>query len=222
MGRGGLARALALVLLVGSAAQGAAQPSAPSADRVSRLVARGDALRDVGDTISALGLYRDAVSVGPRRPEGYAALGALHLTLGEPARAREVFEVGVRAAPGSEALWLGLARARRALGAPREALEALRTLQHRVPGSRTGLEALAETAEAQGAFVEALGARRALHELLAADPSAAEHAAEHAAEQRMRVRALERLIGVAERVRGPAACAPTETSPVLRALGRCP
>jgi tetratricopeptide (TPR) repeat protein len=196
----------------------------PSAsERVARMVARGQRLREAGDTLSALAYFRDAISAAPRRPEGYAALGELYLAIDEPARALEVFETGTRnvtarSAEESEALWLGLASTLRALGQHERALGALRTLRQLAPAARGGLEALADATEARGSFVEALATRRALVALLAAGEPEERDAL---LAQRARVRALEVLLGGAERVRRRGACL-EDLGVVRRALARCP
>jgi tetratricopeptide (TPR) repeat protein len=197
-----------------------AQPN-PNVDRVARAIERGDAHRNVGDTVSAVAFYRDAIAVAPRRSEGYAALGALYLTLGEPARALEVLETGVRNGSRGEALWLGYARALEALGQTRRALDALRRWVELEPSSRAGLRALADAAERQGAFVEALAARRALLDQLRESGESPPRAEELSREQ-LQVRALERLLGAAEHVRTAALCKEPSESEVARGLARCP
>lgn len=218
---------LVLSLLISGLAR--AQPSSDLAprraaapfDRTSRLLARGQLLRDAGDSISALAYFRDAVAAAPREPQGYVALGSLYLELDEPLRALEVFETGARLAQRGEGLWLGLARTLQKLGQDARALEALRTLRSTDPTGRAGLTALAEATESRGSFIEALGARRALLALLAGEPPGDDREA-MLNEQRARVRALELLIGGAERVRARSVCNTGEPSPVRRALAACP
>ena len=205
---------LSLVLALVFSVQAHAQ-SAPTLDRMALLIERGHARRAAGDVIGALGLYRDAISVAPRRSAGYVALGELYLALSEPSRALEVFESGARAAGDGEALWIGLARARDAMGKHDEARDALRTLRVRAPDAPAALSALAEAAEARGAFVEALSVRRALLARLDADAPAY-------TEARARVRALERLVGAADRVRGGAVCKDPRVGAVRHALAGCP
>jgi len=197
-----------------------AQPSY-AADRVARLIARGNVLREAGDTISALAYYRDAISAAPRKAEGYVALGELYLALDEPARALEVYTAGTRSGVHGEALWLGLAAALDKLGQHERALDALRRLRALDPGSQSGLAALADASEAHGSFVEALAARRALLALLADEPESDAQVA-LLADQNARVRALCYLLGAAERVRTKTICASAEQSQVRRALARCP
>jgi len=189
-----------------------AQPN-PHIDRVARAIERGDTHRNVGDSVSAVAFYRDAIAAAPRRSEGYAALGALYLTLGEPARALEVLEAGVRVGARGEALWLAYARALETLGQARRALEALRRWVELEPDSLGALRALADAAERSGAFVEALAARRALLDKLTAGAQGPEQA---------QVRALERLLGAAEHVRAAAQCKEPSDSALARALARCP
>jgi tetratricopeptide (TPR) repeat protein len=201
-----------------------AQPNS-TVDRVARYIQRGDAHRAVGDTVSALAFYRDAIAVAPRRSEGYAALGAMYLEIGEPARALEVYEAGVASAHGGEALWLGYARTLEKLGQPGRALDALRRWLEVEPRSRGGLRALADAAERRGAFAEALAARRALLDQLAESGARSGESGELAREtasERAQVRALERILGAAERVRSREACEAEEPSNVARALARCP
>lgn len=211
----------ALVTLSVLHPQATAQPNA-TVDRVARLVERGDAHRAIGDAVSALAFYREAISVAPRRSEGYAALGGMYLELGEPARALEVYEAGVRAAGSGEALWLGYARTLERLGHAERALEALRRWVDVEPSSQRGLRALAEAAERRGAYAEALAARRALLDQLT-DGGRRERGNEpDVAAERAQVRALERMLGSAERVRTAHTCATAEASDIARALARCP
>lgn len=190
-------------------------------DRVARALERGDAHRKVGDTLSALAFYRDAIAIAPRRSEGYAALGALHLKLGEPLRALEVYEAGVRNAGRGEALWLGYAEVLEAVQQPARALAALRRYLELEPSSERGLRALAEAAARRGAFVEALATRRALLDLFTKANAHGERAQEVLVE-RAQVRALERVVGGAERVRGHTVCADPSAGGVARALAHCP
>lgn len=205
---------LLLIVSLALAYPALAQNVAPL-DRMTLLIERGDGRKRAGDVIGALGLYRDAISAAPRKSAGYVALGQLYLALDEAGRALEVFESGARAAGDGEAIWLGLAKARTALGRHDEARAALRSLRERAGDSPEALTALAEAAEARGAFVEALSLRRALLTRIAAE-------APEQAEARARVRALERLIGAADRVRGLGACRDPEPSVVRRALAACP
>ncbi|MET0343245.1 MAG: hypothetical protein ABW252_19710 [Polyangiales bacterium] len=200
--------------LVTLGARADAQPA--SADRVARLVARGDAQRAYGDSISAVRTYRDAIAAGPRRGEGYVALGALYRALDEPSRAREVYEAARRAQVHSEPLVLAYADTLARMDAPLDALRVLRDQVRAEPDALASLEALAALAEARGAYVEALAARRGA---LAVRTRQGEV---ELAEPRTRVRALERLLGPAERVRAQLQCADPATSDVLRALARCP
>ena len=216
-----MALASIAALLVSSPRTAEAQPNA-TVDRVARYIDRGDAHRKVGDTVSALAFYRDAINVAPRRSEGYAALGAMYLELGEPARALEVYEAGVRAAGSGEALWLGYAHTLEQLGQRERALDALRRWVDLEPSSQRGLRALAEAAERRGAYAEALAARRALLDQLT-DGGRRERGNEpDVASERAQVRALERMLGSAERVRTAQTCVSNEASDVARALARCP
>lgn len=215
-----VATRLLSALLVVSVAH--AQPNA-RVDRVARAIARGDAHREAGDTISAVTFYREAIAVGPRRSDGYAALGALYLSLGEPARALEVYEAGTRAGVHGEALWLGYAETFEALGKPARALDTLRRWLALEPGSLAGLRALAEAAERRGAFVEALAARRALLDRLRTSPFAQDPAQQRlAATEAAQVRALELLLGGAERIRGRTLCDDPSSGEVARGLAHCP
>lgn len=193
----------------------AVQAEPPTFDRAKRLIERGRSAAAAGDTLSALGYYRDAISAAPRRDDGYIALGELYLVLGEPARALEVLQAGARWTIRGEALWLALSAAHQALHEDAKALDALRQLHRLEPESQRCLSALAEQTEARGSFIEALAARRSLLTLLERDPTQAEATRE----QRAHVRALEVLLGGAELVRTRSAC--TNGTPVERALARC-
>jgi tetratricopeptide (TPR) repeat protein len=201
----------ALLLLTAFAAH--AEP--PTFDRAKRLLERGHSAAAAGDTLSALGYYRDAISAAPRRDDGYIALGELYLALGEPARALEVLQAGGRWTVHAEALWMALFATHQALHEDAKALDALRHLRRLEPESRRCLSALAELTEAHGAFIEALAARRGLLTLLERDRAQAEAARE----QRARVRALELLLGGAELARSKSQCG--AGSAVERALASC-
>jgi cytochrome c-type biogenesis protein CcmH/NrfG len=218
-----LAQTVVIICLALLAAPSHGQPSTTfeRVDRVARAIERGDAHRKIGDAVSALAFYRDAITIAPRRFEGYAALGAMYLSLGEPARALEVYENGVRSAAGGEALWLGYATTLEQVGQPERARAALRHFVTLEPSARAALRALAEAAARHGAFVEALGARRALVDQL-------ERATLHRPElrdeltlERAQVRALERILGAAERVRSRERC-DEQHAQVARALAHCP
>lgn len=218
-----LARSLALICATLLASGSHAQPAATfeRVDRVARAIERGDAHRKIGDAVSALAFYRDAITIAPRRFEGYAALGAMYLSLGEPSRALEVFENGVRSAAGGESLWLGYAATLEQLGQAERARAALRHFVSLEPTARGALRALAEAAARHGAFVEALGARRALVDQLERATLHRPELRDELALERAQVRALERLLGAAERVRSRERCE-EEHAQVARALAHCP
>lgn len=207
------------LLFVGHPASAQPPASAPvaAADRVRRLVERGDLRRAAGDAISALGYYRDAIGAGPRRSEGYVALGACYLALGEPLRALEVYDAAARAQVFAEPLVIAHAATLMQLDQSARALALLRRLVQSEPASRAGLAALADLSESRGAFIEALSARRALLALIVGAPDSAPTEVRDA---RTRVRALERLLGGAERVRSPTRCE-NGASAVTLALARC-
>lgn len=215
-------RAAAIVLLVSllSLPGVAAQPQAdiPAADRVLRLIARGDQRAAMGDAIGALGYYRDAIAAGPRRSEGYLALGNYHLALAEPARALDVFEAAARAEVHAAPLVIAHAETLQKVGRPERALSLLRRLVQHEPGSEAAFAALAQATEGRGLFVEALAARRVLYTLIVQGGGAPERARESATQ----VRALERLLGDAEHVRARTRCDDATATEITRALARCP
>jgi tetratricopeptide (TPR) repeat protein len=181
------------------------------------LLARADSALAAGDTISAIGYYRDAVSRAPRDPRGYVALGRAYLQVREAAHALEAFDVGMRSTQGSDELVLGLAEAYAMLGRPARALHALRAALAQGAASAALLEALATAAEHSGAFTEALAARRAL---LTRAREAVTFEASQLRALETRVSALELLVGGAERL-GRARCSEPDTGPLLRALIGC-
>ncbi|MET0286432.1 MAG: hypothetical protein ABW352_18265 [Polyangiales bacterium] len=199
-------RVVLVVCVLLASVGAAAEP--PTFDRAASLIARGRAAEDAGNTLSALGYYRDAVAAAPRRDVGYVALGEAYLRLGEPSRALEVLLSGSRWTVRGETLWLALHATYQALHDDARALDALRKLRRMEPESTRGLSALADEAEQRGAFLEALAARRSLLALTGAE------------DQRARVRALELLLGNADPVRAKLAC--STGTPVERALARCP
>jgi tetratricopeptide (TPR) repeat protein len=205
---------LGFVLSAGAAAQAGSDPSR-RADRVGELIARGRAFEQRGDPSTATGYFRDAISSGPRDPRGYRALGESYLALREWARALEVFEAGVQAAPGAPELWLGLSRSARALDRPLRALEALRAALARQPDAPETLAALAELGAELGLWSSALASTRALLALAERRPDESLDMAR----LKLNVRALELVLGSAERARHhpcPGASA------VVSALARCP
>ncbi|MDB4988365.1 MAG: hypothetical protein JWN04_3543 [Myxococcaceae bacterium] len=215
---------LCLICWCGLVRGALAQPSARDVqnERVARLLARGEALREAGNAVSAVAYFRDAINAAPRRSEGYLALGQLYLQLDEPVRALEVFEVATRAAADhSEALWLGLAAALSKLGQEERALGTLRQLVQQRP-TPLGLRALAAAAEARGLFLEALSARRALVDALLPAGHESDAARDELATERGQVRALELLLGAADRVRDRSLCGEPDASAITRALARCP
>lgn len=189
----------------------------PAHDALRTLLGRGDLALQRGDSISAIGYYRDAINRAPRSPEGYAALGRAYLALREPEHARETFAWGLRNTRGSEPLALGLSDSLRALGDDRSALEMLRQHLASTGGSAALLEQLAVLAEAAGALTEALSARRALLAQTAADPTAPAEAMRQAG---IRVAALELLLGPADRL-AEVHCAERAESALLTALCGC-
>jgi predicted Zn-dependent protease len=190
----------------------------PSPGAVPGLVARGDAALARGDSISAIGYYRDAVNRAPRDTAGYAALGRAYLTLREPEHAREAFMAGLHNTRGSEELSLGLAQTYELLDDPGHALLTLRELVATGAHSQALLDKLAQLAEATGALSEALAARRALMSAAAADPGKAGEALRQA---QIRVSALLLLLGPADRL-STAHCAERAGSAFLRQLSSCP
>lgn len=184
---------------------------------VLQLIARGDTALYGGDSISAIGFYRDAVARAPRDPRGYAALGRAYLKVHEPEHAREAFESGLRHTNGSEALTLGLVEVYEQLGKSARALATARAL---VRGAQDVLfvnETVARLAEQSGALSEALAARR---RKLARLRAAGENAVAAYDQEATRVRALLLLLGGAERL-SRAHCATRTESVVLSVLLGC-
>lgn len=199
------------------AASARAAPSPPSFDATQEKLARGERALERGDSITAIGEFRDAVHRAPRDERGYLALGRAYLRLGEAKNAREAFETGLRHTRGSEALVLGLAHSLAALGAGKQALSTLRALWRRHALSLEGLAELARLAQDAGALSEALAARRAqLSELERTE----ENAAAEGARVRVQVAALSLLLGSADRL-SPAHCAERSESAVALRLAGC-
>jgi Flp pilus assembly protein TadD len=219
-------RVASALLLLGCVSRAGALPPPPPEARWSAreqasanasLLARGDAALAAGDSISAIGYYRDAVSRAPRDARGYVALGRAYLQVREPTHALEAFEVGMRSTQGSDDLVLGLTEAYVMLGREAQALRVLRAALAHGADSDALLEALAAAAEQSGAFTEALSARRAL--LVRAREAGTLDAAQLRALE-TRVSALELLLGGAERL-GRARCGEADTSDLVRALIGC-
>lgn len=213
-----LVRALLVLWSLLACGVALAEPIVPlGASPVLQLIARGDAALRRGDSISAIGYYRDAVARAPRDVRGYVALGQAYLTVREPEHAREALESGQRHTNGSEALSLGLVQVYEQLGKPERALETARALARSSEDVLFVNETLARLAERSGALTEALAARRRKLARLRADGEVA-----HAAYQQeaLHVRALMLLLGGAERL-GRSQCATRRGSVVLSALLGC-
>jgi tetratricopeptide (TPR) repeat protein len=212
------ARILLLVWLLAGAVPVRALPPAPvGGSPVLQLIGRGDAALRMGDSISAIGFYRDAVSRAPRDPRGYTALGRAYLLVREPEHAREAFESGLRHTNGSEALSLGLVEVYEQLGQYERALETARALARNADDVLLVHETLARLAERRGAFTEALSARRVRRARLCAEGEPGRAACE---QEQTRIRALMLLLGGAERL-GRQHCATRAESVVLSALLGC-
>ena len=127
--------------------------------RAAELRARGDAYLAAGDRGSAIGWYRDALSVDPSDGASYAALGRIYLDRGALADARAAFEAGVRRAPDHPPVWLGPRRdAGTAWDRGDDAADAMRELTRRRPRDAVAWRARAELARRRwGAWSEALG-----------------------------------------------------------------
>jgi tetratricopeptide (TPR) repeat protein len=205
-----------LWLLLAAAPSARALPP-PGESPLLQLIARGDAALRAGDSISAIGYYRDAVTRAPRDPRGYVALGRGYLAVKESAHAREAFESGLRHTNGSEELSLGMVEVYEQLGQTQRALETVRLLARSAYDKLLVNETRARLAERRGAFTEALAARRARRAQLCAQGESARGACEL---EGTRVRALLLLLGQAERL-GPAHCAARAESIVLTQLLDC-
>jgi tetratricopeptide (TPR) repeat protein len=216
----GVARTCLLLgaLWLGLAASAKALPPTPDGTSpLLHLIARGDAALRVGDSISAIGYYRDAVSRAPRDPRGYSALGRAYLQVHETEHAREAFESGLRHTYGSEALSFGLVEVYEQLGKYERALETARVIARVAEDVLFAHETLARLAERRGAFSEALAARRAKLTRLRADGETAKAARD---QEETRIRALVLLLGAAERLTSRQ-CSARSGSVVLSALLGC-
>jgi hypothetical protein len=157
------------------------------------------------------------VTRAPRDPRSYVALGRGYLAVKEPAHAREAFESGLRHTNGSVELSLGMVEVYEQLGQTQRALETVRLLARGAHDTLQVNETRAGLAERRGAFTEALAARRARRAQLCAQGESAREACEL---ERTRVRALQLLLGQAERL-GSAHCAARAESIVLAQLLGC-
>jgi tetratricopeptide (TPR) repeat protein len=188
---------------------------APRVDRVAALIARGQQRASVGDYLSAIGYFRDAIGQAPRDQRGYRALGAAYLETEQASRAVEVYEAALYACGEEPELLLALAEAQERCDRSEVALLILRRLAERSHALSRVHQLRAEIAERVGRFSEALDARRAL---------LAEHlrsgAAESPRELALQVKALGLLVGEADRLNDRDACA-AQATPIRRALGDC-
>jgi len=171
-----------------------------------------------GDSGSAVGYFRDALSVDAADARSYEGLARIYLARANLRDALEVLSVGLRRQPEDGGLWGAYADALIAQGDLAGAAAALRERLVRAPDDLDALIARAEVARRRGAWAEALACNRRIVDL-ATSGSAVTVA--QLAEARAYEAALSVLAGGTDPVRGAVERC-DHPSFVRNALGGCP
>lgn len=171
-----------------------------------------------GDSGSAVGYYRDALSVDATDARSYEGLARIYLARANLRDALEVLSVGLRRRPEDGGLWGAYADALVAQGDLAGAADALRERLLRTPDDVDALVARADVARRRGAWAEALACSRRVVDLAENGTTVAP---ERASEARAFAAALSVLAGGTDPVRG-AVDRCDHASFVRNALGGCP
>lgn len=192
-----------------------ASADGPLVDRVASLIARGQQRAEVGDPLSAIAYFRDAIGHAPRDPRGYRALASAYLDTDQAQRAVEVYEAAIYACGERHDLLLALARVQDRCHRSELALLILRTLTERAASLLEAHELRAQIAERTGRFGEALDSRRAVLALRMLSENHGDLRAET-----LQVKALALLAAEADPLNRADSCREGAT-PTRRALADC-
>lgn len=197
-----------------------AQPYDPAArqDRARRLRTLAERYVLSGDSGSAVGYYRDALSIDASDARSYEGLARIYLSRNNLRDALEVLSVGLRRQPEDGPLWGAYADALLAQGDLAGAADALRERLARAPDDVDALVARADVARRRGAWTEALACNRRIVDLAV---SGAQVSPERATEAQALAAALSVLAGGTDPVRGAVEHC-DHASFVRNALGGCP
>ena len=152
-----------------------------------------------GDSGSAVGYFRDALSVDAADARSYEGLARIDLARANLRDALEVLSVGLRRQPEDGGLWGAYADALLAQGDLAGAAAALRERLVRAPDDIGALIARSAVARRRGAWAEALACNRRVVDLAT---SGAAVTAAQLAEARAHAAALSVLTGGTDPVRG--------------------
>jgi tetratricopeptide (TPR) repeat protein len=94
-------------------------------ERYKEALRRGHVARDKGQWAAALAAYAEAATIAPERALPHAAIGSVHLRLGQPEQALAAFAAALERAPDDADALEGMANALLALGRPKEAADTL-------------------------------------------------------------------------------------------------
>lgn len=167
-------RALALVVLIALATPVLSHASPASS--AAMLVKQGHDREAVGDALTAVKRYTDAIAIDPTCEDAYLALGALREKRNELAEADEVYSVGIVRVPTSVTLVVARGHVRRLLGKFSAAADDLHNAIAASPDvalQRAALRELATVKRLQGEPAAELGAWRRLLALARASGDAA-------------------------------------------------
>jgi tetratricopeptide (TPR) repeat protein len=196
-----------------------AQPLDPAArhDRAERLRILGEAYVQSGDSGSAVGYFREALSIDATDARSYEGLARIYLSRGNLRDALEALAVGLRRQPEDGGLWGAYADVLLAQGDLTGAAEALRERLTRAPDDVGALITRADVARRRGAWAEALACSRRVVDLAARGVAVAP---ERLSEARAFIAALSVLAGSTDPVRGAVERC-DHASFVRNALGGC-
>ncbi len=171
-----------------------------------------------GDAGSAIGYFRDALSIDPSDARAYEGLARIYLTRGNLRDALDALGAGLRRRPDDGGLWGAYADTLLAQGDLPGAAQALRERTARTPDDVDALWARADVARRRGAWAEALACSRRILDLAA---TGAAVTPARAFEARAFAAALSVLAGGTDPVRGAVERC-DHRSFVRNALAGCP
>ena len=185
--------------------------------RAQHLRELGDAYVRAGNGASAVGFYRDALSINPNDARAYEGLARVYLQRESMRDAVETMSLGLRRLPDDVGLWALYSEYLEGEGQLDEAAQALRECITRAPNDPAVQARVAHLAKTRGAWTEALAAYRRVVDLARHDTTVDRSLVDEATRT---ISALEILAAV-DPIHGPSQHCGTEPSPVRRALAGC-